>query len=79
MLLLERGRANDLNEARGWAVHASRLAPKLPVVLYCRGELLAAAGELEAALNLFDEAIRALPPEHAQRRVWEERAKALGR
>jgi tetratricopeptide (TPR) repeat protein len=79
MLLLERRNIGDLEEARRWVEHASRLAPDAPSVLACRAELLALRGDIGGALALYDRAIRLLPPESDQRGVFEQRAKALGR
>ncbi|UCC31450.1 MAG: hypothetical protein JSU86_04070 [Phycisphaerales bacterium] len=79
MLLLERRRGDDLDEAWRWATHASRLAPGAPSVLACRAELLALRGDLATAATLYEQAIRALPPNSEQRRIFEQRAKALGR
>lgn len=79
MLLLERREDDDLDEAWQWATHAAKIAPHAPAVLGCRAELLAVRGDLAAAVALYDQAIRILPPDGAQRRVFEQRAKALGR
>jgi Flp pilus assembly protein TadD len=79
MLLLERREGEDLDEARRWAEHASTLAPDAPSVLACRAELLALRGDLAAAVALYDQAIRGLVPNGVQRRVFEQRARALGR
>ncbi len=79
MLLLERRQENDLDQAWELATRASRLAPGAPFVLICRAELLALRGDLQGAVAAYQEAIRALPPGSDQRRVLEERARALGR
>lgn len=79
MLLLERRERGDVDEAWGWAEHASALTPEAPSVLACRAELSALRGDLRAALTLYDRAIRALPSDSDRRRVFEERARALGR
>ncbi|MEE8411391.1 MAG: hypothetical protein V3S47_02730, partial [Acidobacteriota bacterium] len=79
MLLRERRAAGDLDEAWRWAEHASTLAPDAPSVLVCRAELLALRGDLTGALALYERAIRALPVGSDRRRLFEQRAKALGR
>jgi len=79
MLLLERRKRGDIDEAWRWADQAAKLAPEAPSVLACRAELLALRGDLEAALTLYDRAIRSLPTDSTRRRVFEERARALGR
>jgi tetratricopeptide (TPR) repeat protein len=79
MLLLERRGPGDLDEAERWAQHASELAPESPTVLACRAELTALRGDLRQARVLYDRAIQALPSDAVQRRVFEERARALGR
>ncbi len=79
MLLLERRGRDDIDEAWRWAEHASTLTPEAPSVLACRAELSALRGDLRAALTLYDRAIRALPSDSDRRRVFEERARALGR
>ena len=79
MLLFERREGADLDQAWQLAAHAAELAPGAPFVLACRAELLAQRGELTAAVGLYEEAIRALPPDSPQRRIYQERARALGR
>ena len=79
MLLLERRAGNDLDRAWALVDHASSLAPGAPSVLACRAELLALRGDLTGAVGLYDQAIHALPPESDRRRIFEQRAKALGR
>jgi Flp pilus assembly protein TadD len=79
MLLLERRGPGDLDEAGRWAQHASALAPESPSVLACLAELAALRGDLREAQALYDRAIQALPPDAVQRRVFEQRARALGR
>ncbi len=78
MLLLERRHGDDLDEAQRWAMRASTLAPGAPSVLACRAELLALRGDLATAAALYEQAIRALPPDSERRRVFEQRAKTLG-
>ncbi len=78
MLLLERRKGNDLNEAWELSTQASRLAPDAPHVLICRAELLALHGDLRGAAAAYQEAMRGLPSESEQRRAIEQRAKALG-
>jgi len=79
MLLLERRSGDDLDEAWRWAAHAFALAPGAPSVLACRAELLALRGDLSAAVELYEKAIQVLPPGSERRRIFEQRAKALGR
>ena len=79
MLLLERREGDDLDRAWEWAMRASKLAPDASPVLACRAELLALRDNLGEALELYERAIRALPPNSAQRRAFEQRATALGR
>ncbi len=79
MLLLERRSGEDLSEAWRWATHASKLAPSSPSVLACRAELLAQRGDLAAAIELYEKAIRSLPANSDQRRVFQQRARTLGR
>ncbi len=79
MLLRERRAAGDLDEAWRWAEHASTLAPDAPSVLICRAELRALRGDLKSAIALYERAIRALPVGSDRRRLFEQRAKALGR
>jgi tetratricopeptide (TPR) repeat protein len=79
MLLLERRQGDDLDQAWDLAGRASRLAPGATSVLVCRAELLAQRGDLHGAIAAYQEAIRALPPDSEQRRVLEQRARALGR
>ncbi|UCE60784.1 MAG: hypothetical protein JSU63_03340 [Phycisphaerales bacterium] len=78
MLLLERRKGKDLDEAWRLASRAGELAPDAPPVLVCQAELLALRGELEAAGKLYRRAIFALPVESAERKLFEQRAKALG-
>jgi tetratricopeptide (TPR) repeat protein len=79
MLLLERRKEGDLDEAWRWADHAAALSPDAPVVLSCRAELLAIRGDLTAAIDHYERAIHNLPPGSEQRRLFEERARTLGR
>jgi len=79
MLLLERRQGDDLDQAWDLADRASRLAPGAPSILVCRAELLAQRGDLRGAIAAYQEAIRSLPPGSDQRRVLEQRARALGR
>ncbi|MFH1111084.1 MAG: tetratricopeptide repeat protein [Planctomycetota bacterium] len=79
MLLLERRQNDDLEHAWDLAKRASRLAPGAPSVLVCRAELLAQRGDVHGAIAAYQEAIRSLPPDSDQRRVLEQRARALGR
>ncbi len=78
MLLLERRAGDDLEEAWELSAKAMRLAPRGPLVLVCRAELSALRGDVKGAVALYREAIRALPANSDRRRVFEERAKALG-
>ncbi len=78
MLLLERREDTDIEEAWELSTRAKRLAPHDPFVLVCRAELLALRGDIEQAVAVYRDAIRALPPNSPQRRAMEERARALG-
>ncbi len=79
MLLLERRGAGDIDEAWQWSKRASTLAPGAPTVLACQAELTVLRGDLAGALALYEQAIQALPSDSAQRRIFEQRAMALGR
>ena len=79
MLLFERRGEGDLNAAWELAKHAGQIAPRSPTVLVCRAELLALQGDVAAAVRLYDQAIRGLDPNSRQRRIFEERARALGK
>jgi tetratricopeptide (TPR) repeat protein len=79
MLLLERRQDGDLDEAWSWADRANALSPKSPEVLVCRAELLALRGDLSGAIASYQKAIEELPVESPQRRIYEQRAKALGK
>lgn len=78
MLLRERSQGDDLEAAWQLATHASKLAPNAPSVLACRAELLVQQGDVTGAVELYDKAIQALPPGGQQRRVFEQRVRALG-
>jgi len=78
-LLLERREGDDLKEAQMLVDRAVRLAPDMPMVNFLRAELLALEGRLPEALTFFERAIAALPPDSPQRRIFEQRAAALGR
>ena len=77
-LLRERGAGDDLDQAWQWSLRAFTLAPQLPSVLVCRAEMLTLRGDRAAAGEAFRAAIRALPEGSTVRRVFRERAKALG-
>lgn len=77
-LLRERGAEDDLDQAWRWSLRAFALAPHLPSVLLCRAELLTLRGDRAAGGEAFRAAIRALPKGSAVRRVYRERATALG-
>ena len=79
MLLLERRAEGDLDDARQLAAQAEHLAPDDPVVLACRAEVQALRGDVSGAVQLYQRAIEALPPADPRRRMFEERAKVLGR
>lgn len=79
MLLLERRTGEDLSEAWKLATRAATLAPNDPIVLVCQAELLALDGDLQQAVQLYERAIKVLPPDSEKRRNFEERAAALGR
>ena len=78
MLLRERNQSDDLAAAWQLATHASKLAPNAPSVLACRAELLVQQGDVTGAVRLYGKAIQALPPGGQQRRVFEQRVRALG-
>ncbi len=78
MLLRERNQGDDLERAWQLAMRASKLAPNAPSVLACQAELLVMRGDIAGAVGLYRRAIRASPPASQQRRVFEQRAKALG-
>ncbi len=78
MLLIERRKGGDLGEARRWADHAFKLSPQDPSVLACLAELSALEGDLSTAIKLYEQAIRLLPPDHVQRRHFEQRVQTLG-
>ncbi len=77
-LLCERREGDDLERAWKWTTHAETLAPGAPSVLACRAQLLALRGDIAGAAAYYRKAIVALPPHSRERRVFEERAKALG-
>lgn len=79
MLLLERREGTDLGQAEDLAERAETLAPGAPAVLACRAELLALRGDLAAAIRLYERAIEGLPKGSELRRIYEQRAAALGR
>lgn len=79
MLLLERRAEGDLARAWTLAESAERLAPQLPSAWVCKAELLALRGDFAAAGAYYQRAIAALPSEDPQRRIWEQRARTLGR
>jgi tetratricopeptide (TPR) repeat protein len=78
MLLLERRREQDLAEAWTWAELAESAGGVTPNVLVCQAEILAARGDLSGALERFQRVLDMLPPDSAQRRIFEQRAKTLG-
>jgi len=78
MLLLERRGPGDVDEAARLAVAADALAPNAPVVLACRAEVAVARGDTATAARLLRRAAEALPEGHPQRRLFIERARALG-
>ena len=78
MLLRERDQGDDLEAAWQLARHAAKLAPNAPSVLACQAELFVLQGDVTRALKLYGKAIQALPPGGNQRRVFEQRVRALG-
>jgi tetratricopeptide (TPR) repeat protein len=78
MLLLERRQGNDLDDAWRLSARALELAPDAPASLACRAELVAFRGDLPGAIELYRRAIAQLPPDTPQRRIFVERAQALG-
>ena len=79
MLLLERRREGDIEDAWSLAGRAESVAPRMAVVLVCKAELLALRGNLNEAVRLYEQAIGLLPPRNEMRRVYTERAAVLGR
>ncbi len=78
MLLLERRAQDDLEQAWLLTVKAKAIEPHAPNMLICQAELLALKGEFVQAYRLYNEAIRAIPKGTTLRRIYEQRAKALG-
>ncbi|MBU0718798.1 MAG: DUF1736 domain-containing protein [Planctomycetes bacterium] len=78
MLLLERRENDDLDQAGQLAQRAAQLAPEAPNVLVCRAELVALRGNLRAAVELYQRAMSKLPADSSLRRIYHERATALG-
>jgi tetratricopeptide (TPR) repeat protein len=78
-LLLERRAEGDLDEAWKWLDHAARIAPNAPMLAYLKAEILVVRGRPAEALELLEQAIRGSPPDSPHRRIFEERAAALGR
>jgi len=79
MLLMERQEGDDLKEAWGLSGRALELWPGAWSALVCRAELTALRGDIVAAVALYEEAIRSLPPDSTQRKRLEQRVKVLGR
>lgn len=88
MLLLERRAesasatppaASDIDEAEAWLLRARTAAPDNPQVLVGLAELHALRGDLARALELYEDALRRVPADSPQRRIWEARAQTLGR
>jgi len=75
MLLLESGRTA---QAETLAARAASLAPDAPRVLACRAEIAVLHGDPVEAVRLLEKAVGALPTGHPTRRVFVERARALG-
>lgn len=78
MLRLERRSESDVDEAERLAGRAARSAPDAPAVLACRAEVEVARGRTAAAAELYRRASRGLPEGSNERRMYEERARALG-
>lgn len=78
MLRLERRSDGDVDEAERLAERAARTAPDAPAVLACRAEVEVARGRTTIAAELYRRASRALPEGSNERRMYEERARALG-
>ncbi len=78
MLLLERREHDDLEQAWQLTIKAKAIDPQAAQILVCQAELLALQGEFSQAHQLYLEAIRAMPEGSAIRRIYEQRAKALG-
>ena len=79
MLLMERREGDDLEEAWELSERALELWPDAWSALVCRAELTALRGDIQAAISLYEKAIRSLPPDSTQRKRLEQRVKALGR
>ncbi len=79
MLLLERRDEGDVGDAKRLSEQAEILAPDNPAVLVCRAEVLALAGEISEAIELYHRAAAGLALDDPRHRMFEERAKALGR
>ncbi|RME41098.1 MAG: hypothetical protein D6788_01935, partial [Planctomycetota bacterium] len=78
MLLLERRGQGDIDEAWHWAQQAEQAAGPSPNVLVCQAEILALRGDLEGAIERYGRVLAMLPPDSAQRHLFEQRARALG-
>ncbi len=79
MLLRERITGGDLEEAWRLTLRAEELEPDAPLVLVCKAELVYLRGDRAEALRLYSKAIDGLPPGSAQRRIFEQRARTMGR
>lgn len=78
MLLLERRADGDVPRSLQLTGSALELAPSHPAAYAARAEALAVSGDLAGAFAAYHRAIALLPPESAQRRTYEQRARALG-
>jgi len=75
MLLLEQQRIAD---AEALAQRAAKVAPNAPRVLACQAEIAVQRGDVTRAVALLKRAVAGLPKDEPLRRVFVERAKALG-
>lgn len=78
MLLLERRAGDDVRRATELSEKAMRLAPRAPMVWVFRAEALALGGDRAGARTLYEQALKALPPDSPQRAFVAERARTLG-
>ena len=78
MLLLQRRAEGDLDSAASLSRRAIELAPDSPTVLAGRAEALAILGDIHAAQQTYRRAIANSPVSSEQRRMYEQRLRALG-
>ncbi len=78
MLLMERRREDDFDEARSLCAQAIKTAPNDWRVLVCHAEILYLQGDTTSAIRAYRKAIDSLPEDAPQRNSIKQRAKALG-